>query len=184
MVVALLFPTSPQAETGPRFGLLSQGHSPCTGLSPQVSSEGCRATELLQVSFTAELLGAESAEPIVDEDQKLSLEVFLRNGVQTEQIRSGKSGADSSLLLGETTPQATEEGSASVGWRPLCWLVLYRNLVWSSLKTRQDRSYQLRFGRLKLHREKETPGESKCKSSQGPGMSSFRRELNWGQLER
>lgn len=80
MVVVLLFPTSPLAVTGPRLVVLCPGH-PSVMESPHVSLEVHRTTAPLWVSCKLELLGAESAEPIVDEGQELSLEVFLRNRV-------------------------------------------------------------------------------------------------------
>lgn len=80
MVVALLFHTSPLAVTDPRLVVFCPGHPPVTQ-SLQVTLEVHRTTVPLWASCKLELFGAESAEPIVDEGQELSLEVFLRNGV-------------------------------------------------------------------------------------------------------
>lgn len=80
MVMVLSFPTSLLAVTDPRVVVFCPGHLPVTQ-SPHVSLEVHRTTVPLWVSCKLELFGAESTEPIVDEGQDLSLEIFLRNGV-------------------------------------------------------------------------------------------------------
>lgn len=76
--MVLNVPTSPLAVTAPGLWCSAQD----TSQSLRVHMCLWRFTEpLFWVSCKLELFGAESAEPIVDEGQELSLEVFLRNGV-------------------------------------------------------------------------------------------------------
>lgn len=75
-----------------------------------MSLVGHRATEMLRVSCRLELLGGKSTEPIADEGQELSLEVFLRNRVPMKQTRSGECWPGPSLSLGSDNAAGSSGG--------------------------------------------------------------------------